>query len=403
MEWRLGQVHQPWVASLRLPFQLAPEVRLRAGTYQGEIMINRPLKPRGARAFALTTAAVLALTLSACGPSDSSSPPAATDGKQLTKVRVANSGMIPSSLDLVWGQEGGFFQKHGLDVTLNPPQLSAAESVNTLISGNADLSITSGSVVPSARSAGRKLTIVATTQVPIPLNIAFTPEVDRKLRDQGLSENSSVGDLLAALKGLTLATSSPGSANVAAYRYLLAQYGLNPERDNITLTPMADVASQIAALSNKRVDGIASGLGGAATGAKAQGVGVLWNLAEMKGSEPLKAIPYVSIVATEDTIKNHPELIQSFLDAFYETQQSMLKGLTPDESASLKKIVGATMDEKVYNETISGLERLFPDSYVTTDASWDALRKVAEVTSQGTLNVPAADAVNNSFAEKVKR
>ena len=366
-------------------------------------MINRPLKPRGAQAFALTTAAVLALTLSACGPSDSSSPPASTDGKQLTKVRVANAGAIPATVDLVWGQEGGFFQKHGLDVTLNPPQNSAADLANTVVNGDADVAVTIGTVVPSARSAGRKLTIVATTQVPIPLNIAFTPEVDRKLRDQGLSENSSVGDLLAALKGLTLATSSPGSANVAAYRYLLAQYGLNPERDNITLSPMADVASQVAALSHKRVDGIASVLGGSATGAKGQGVGVVWNLAEMKGSEPLKAIPFQSILATEDTIKNHPELIQSFLDAFYETQQSMLKGLTPDESASLKKIVGPTMDEKVYNETISGLERLFPDSYVTTDASWDALRKVAEVTSQGTLNVPAADAVNNSFAEKLKK
>lgn len=180
---------------------------------------------------------------------------------------------------------------------------------------------------------------------------------------------------ITGVAGLTLATFGSGSAVVTSYRYLLSEFGLNPERDNITLSPMTDVASQLAALSHGSMDGIASSLGGAAAGAKAQGVGVIWDLPAMKGIEALRAVPYQSILTTADTIKNHPEMIQSFLDAFHETQQAMLKGLSPEDAASLKKLVGPKMDDKVYNETISGLEHLFPDSYLTSDASSDALRK----------------------------
>lgn len=366
-------------------------------------MIKRPLKFRSVPVLALLTASVLALTLSACGSADDASTSTSAGPEELTKVTVGNFGMLPAAMDMVWGVEGGFFKKHGLDVTLAPPQASASDLANLVVNGQADVAIISGTVVPSARRAGRELKLVATTQIPVPLNFAFSPAADKKLRDQGLSEDSSAKELLAALKGLTLAVPPAGSSITAVYRYLLAQYGINPERDNITLSPMPDSASQIAALANGRVDAIASALGGPTAGAKAQGAGVIWNLAAMKGSEALQAIPSQSVMTTEKTIKDRPELIQAFLDAYYETQQALVKGLSPEDAASLKELLGAKMDPTLYNETISGVEQLFPDSYVTSDASWDALRKVAEINTNESLNIPAAEGVDNSFAEKVKK
>ena len=361
-------------------------------------MIRNTLLSRVVRVLGLSMVPLLALTLSSCG--SGGDQPASADG--LTKVRVANSGMLPASADLAWAIEGGFFEKNGLDVTLNPPQLSASDLAGTVINGDADVALVNGTAVPSARQVGRPLTIVATTQAPFPLQIAFTPETDKTLREQGLSETSSVADLLAALKGMTLGTNASGSSITATYRYLLTQYGIDPERDNITLHPMPDVASQVAALSHNRVDGLASSLGGAATGAVAQGAGVVWDLTKMKGTDALQAVPYTNAVTSDATIKDHPKMIQSFLDALHAAQQSLLAGLSVEDAASLKKLVGSAMDQKTYDDTIAGMQSLFPKSFSTSGASWDATCKVAEVNTGESLKIPAADAVNNSFVEEVK-
>ncbi|MFC9664031.1 ABC transporter substrate-binding protein [Nocardia sp. NPDC127606] len=361
-------------------------------------MIKRTMRSRVVRVLGLSMATLLALMLSSCG---SSGEDKSVNADGLTKVRVASAGMIPTSADLAWAIEGGFFKKNGLDVTLTPP-LYASDLAQAVMNDSADLAMATGTLVASARAAGRKLTIVATHQAPFPLQIAFTPETDKALRNRGLSEASSVSDLLAALKGMTLGTSPVGSSITATYRYLLAQYGIDPERDNITLQAMPDVASQVAALSHGRVDGLASALGGSATGAVAQGAGVVWDLTKMKGSEALQLVPYQNVVTSDATIKKNSEMIPSFLGALHDAQQSILKGLSPEEAASLKKLVGSQMDDKVYNDTISQVQSLFQESFSTSDASWDAIVEVAEANTDASIEVPASDAIDNSFAEKIK-
>lgn len=343
-------------------------------------------------------ALVLAATTSACGSSDESS----TTKDGLTKVRLASAGAYPTAVDVYWAKEGGFFEKHGLDVTLNPPSFSAADLANTVISGDADLAVLLGTVVPSVRQAGKPLTIVGTTQTPIPLQMAFSPKVDKQLRAKGLSEESPLVDLLTALKGLTIGTNPAGSATTSAYRYLMAQFDIDPEKDGITLQPLPDIASGVAALSNGRVDGLASSLGGSSTGAAAQGTGIVWDLTKMSGSEALSEISVNSIVASEQMIGNDPETIQSFLDAMREAQQAVKAGLSPEDSARIKKIIASEMDDKLYDETIVAASALFPDSYTTSEAAWDALVGVAEVTSDQPLDTPYEDGVDNQFAEKVK-
>ena len=360
-------------------------------------MIGRTLKSPACRALGALMAPVLALTLSSCGSSDAD--PSSANGP--TKVRVASAGMIPSSLDLVWAIEGGFFKEHGLDVTMTPP-LFATDLANAVLSNDAEFAVLNGTVVASARDAGRPLTVVATNQAPMPLSIAFTDNADKKLRDQGLSESSSVGDLFEALKGMTLGTAPVGSTVTAAYRYLLAEFGIVPEKDNITLQAMPDLASQVAALSNDRVDGLLSATGGASTGAAAQGTGVIWDITKMKDTEALGAIPWQNIVTSETTVGKDPEMIQSFLEALHEAQLALIEGLSPEDAASLKQLLAADMDDQVYDATFSQEVSLFPETFATSDSTWETILEVAEVDSDGPLDAPAADAVNNSFAEKIE-
>lgn len=360
-------------------------------------MIRPAHRRRVVRTLAVSLASVLALTLSACGGGDDE--PAGKGG--LTKVRVASAGKIPSSLDLVWGIEGGFFKKHGIDVEMTPP-VYAADLINVVMSGDADVAIATATLVASARNVGRPLTVVAKTSAPFALQIVLTDKADKKVRAQGISESSDIADLFGALKGLTLGTPAAGSSITSTFRFLLSESGLTPEKDNITLQPMPDIASQVAAVSNGRVDGVVGSLGGAPTGAAAQGTGVIWDLTKMGGNESLKEIPYANVVTSDSVIAKKPEAIQSFLDGLHEAQQSILEGLPAEDAASLKKMVGAEMDQKVYDDVISQVTALYPDDFTTPDSAWDTILKVAQVGADGPLNAPADKAVNNSFAEKIK-
>lgn len=342
-------------------------------------------------------ALVLAITLSACGEGDAK--PA--DGKDLTKIRVASAGLIPSNADLLWAIDGGFFKMHGLDVEMTPPIYSEGLA-NAVVQGDAEIALATPTLVATARNAGRPLKVVATIASPFPSSLAFTHETDAKLRAQGLSESSNIADLFKALKGMTLGTNSPGSPVTAVFRYLLAQSGITPEKDNITLQPLADIPSQVAAVANRRVDGVVSALGGASTGIAAQGTGVVWELSKMQGNEPLKKIPYVSLVASDSFIAKSPETVQSFVTAWYEAQQSIRAGLSAEVAASLKAKLGAKMDQKLYDDTVAQTKSLYPSDFATSDASWDSVRKVAEVLANAPVNVTASDAINNSFATKLK-
>lgn len=359
-------------------------------------MIRLTSKRGSVRALAALAATSLALSLSACGGDDE-----AADANGLTTIRVATAGPIPAYQELVWAIESGIFEEHGVKVVMTPP-LYAADALNAVLSGDADMSLTTATLVASARAAGRPLKVVATTQAPYPLEIAFTDEVDKELRAQGLSESSDIGDFFEALEGMTLGTSPVGSSINSTFRFLLSERGIDPEKDNITLQAMPDIAAQVAALSNDKVDGLVSALGGASTGAAAQGTGVIWSLTKMTGNESLKAIPYVNIVTSESNIAQKPEAIQGFLDGMREAQQALRSGIPAEDSAALKELLASEMKQQTYDDTVAQVQSLFTDDFTTSESSWEVVLKVAEVTADEPLDVDFDDAIDNSFAEKVE-
>jgi NitT/TauT family transport system substrate-binding protein len=342
-------------------------------------------------------ASVLALSLSACGSGDDG--PADENG--LPVVRVTNAGMIPAYEDVVWGIEGGFFEKAGVKVKMTPP-IYSQDALNALMNGDAELSLITATNVASARAAGRPLKVVGATQVPYPLEVVFTDETDEKLRAQGLSETSDIGEFFEALEGLTLGTSPVGSSINSSFRFLMSERGIDPEKDNITLQAMPDIPSQVAAMANGKVDGLVSSLGGASTGTAARGVGVVWSLTTMSGNESLNALPYVNIATSDSFIKEKPEAIQAFLDGLREAQRSLRDGISAEDDAALKELMGSEMDQKIYDDTIEATRELFSDDYTTSEPAFDVVLKVAEVTSDEPLKVSFEDVIDNTFAEKVK-
>lgn len=365
-------------------------------------MIRHTLRRRTARLLAASMTLVLAVTLSACGGDSASSTGENSAGEgALPKIRVATGGKVPAFAEVVWGIESGIFEKHGVDVEMTPPAYGP-DIANLVVNGNAEIGVSNATVVASARDAGRPLVSIATATTPYRIQLVFTNETDQKLRAQGLSESSNMNDLFDALSGMTLGTYSAGSSVTGTFRYLLAQNGINPEQDNIKLQPMPDNASQIASVANKRVDGVVTALGGSAAAIVSQKAGVLWDLSEMSGNDALLKVSTASLLTSESVIAKNPEALQSFLAGYRETQESLRAGLSSEDAARLKGLLGPDMDQEVYNQTMADVVDGFSGDYVTSEAQWDALVKISEMLKDGPISVPYDEAIDNRFAVNLK-
>ncbi|XAS74363.1 ABC transporter substrate-binding protein [Micrococcaceae bacterium Sec5.1] len=365
-------------------------------------MIRHILRGSTARVLAASITLVLGVTLSACGPDNAhSAGDKSAGGGALPKIRVATAGKVPAYAEVVWGIESGIFKKHGVDVEMTPPAFGP-DVANLIINGNAEIGVSNATLVASARDAGRPLVAIATSATPYRIQLVFTNETDQKLRGQGLSESSKMSDLLHALSGMTLGTYSAGSSVTGTFRYLLSESGINPEKDNIKLQPMPDNAAQIAAVANKRVDGVVTALGGSAAAIASQKSGVLWDLSKMSGNETLLKVSNASLLTSESVVGKSPEALQSFLDGYRETQKSLRAGLSAEDAARLKKLLGPDMDQGIYDQTMADVVHGFSDDYVTSEAQWDALVKISEILKGGPISVPYDKAIDNRFAMKVK-
>jgi NitT/TauT family transport system substrate-binding protein len=108
--------------------------------------------------------------------------------------------------------DGGYFAKHGLDVTVN--QLSAATATTALISGQADI-YQGGATAIGARLAGADVIYIAAT-------------VDKN--DQMLIGQKGITSW-DQLKGKSVATTSPGAFGEIAMRKTAKERGLEIEKD----------------------------------------------------------------------------------------------------------------------------------------------------------------------------
>lgn len=191
----------------------------------------------------------LALALSACGSAASPAPassaassvagaakPSAATGAASVSGKPAASGSVaatagnepkPEKARLEVGiaapagsgymvlrvaADGGYFAKHGLDVTVN--QLSAATATTALISGQADI-YQGGATAIGARLAGADVIYIAAT-------------VDKN--DQMLIGQKGVTSW-DQLKGKSVATTSPGAFGEIAMRKTAKERGLEIEKD----------------------------------------------------------------------------------------------------------------------------------------------------------------------------
>lgn len=257
-------------------------------------------------------AVVAALIMTGCGSSGSggSEAPAGevADSGELIPVKVA--GVLTTSTLPIWvGQTEGIFEKHGLDVQIDPVQNFSA-AVPSLLNGQIHFAIGATSPIIVAMSEGVPIQAVAGTSATV-----LDPDLEgNQLIVPAGSDIQSLPDLA----GKKVATNQVGSGPYAAALATYIRAGGEPGAIEWVSMPMNE---QVAALESGHID--AAVLAEPFTAAAlTDGNRALYSLYRTPGFEVLDAdAPYVAAVSSQKYLTENPEVAEKFRAAMIEANQ----------------------------------------------------------------------------------
>jgi NitT/TauT family transport system substrate-binding protein len=293
-----------------------------------------------------------------------------------TEIVVAYPQASGVFTPLFVANEAGLFKKYGLNVKLQ--QLNPQLSVQSVVSGSADMSVAAGDLV-NASLQGAKVKLVGSSMSQLVFQLWAAKEIT------GVQQ----------LKGKTLAGTTPRSVLEIATREALKRSGLNFDVD-YKLIYMQSVPAVLTAISSGKA---AAGALSAPTTLKAKDAGLNMLIDIAKANIPGLPLAYGF---TEQFIKQNPNTITAFLKSIAEAVAR-----TKNDPVAAKRAIGKftqTDDAKVIDDTY--------DFYAPYFVTHLALRPEQLSTWFGYLDekeYPAAakanpkDFYDNSFVEALEK
>lgn len=258
-------------------------------------------------------AAVAALAAACAGAT-----PTATPGPTLSKVIITQAVESLAFLPIYVARAQGFFEGEGLDVQ----QISTrggGPDLQALIAGDAEFNAGAGPYQLNAFRQGQNVIGVFNFLNKNIINVAIRKDVAAQ---RGITENSPLKDKLAALKGLTIGITRPGSLTWLQARYMARQAGLDVEKD-VTIVGIGGGAALVAALEQKQVDVIVISSPNAEIAVDRGFAIMLVN--NTKGEDP-SLVPFMmeNIYVRPTFAKTDPELVGAFVRAMQKANRWIL-------------------------------------------------------------------------------
>jgi NitT/TauT family transport system substrate-binding protein len=170
--------------------------------------------------------------------------------QSLGKVTIALPSLSLSFSPVVVADKMGFFKQQGLDVELVQAG-SGSKAAAAVIGNSAEIGASDFGDMVGAVEKGQDVRIFAGFTVRPTNGLVVKKEVADRL---GINSAMPIEQRVQALKGLKLAISTPGSGTDNTQRYILRNYGLDPERDVEILTT-GSVVNALATFAKGAADG----------------------------------------------------------------------------------------------------------------------------------------------------
>ena len=238
---------------------------------------------------------------------------------ELTPINFVSSGSGGIVEVIKFSQKQGFFKKQGLDMTMIyvPSGVLAAQ---TVVSGSALIANNSVSDILNAIAAGAPLKIL-------------TVNIDRFqhlfVARPGINSPKD-------MKGKKVAVSRYGAFSDIETRFLIRQWGLDPERD-VQILQIGNSAARSAALISGGVDG-AVVTPAFVPVARNAGLNVIFDLSTIK-----TRFANIGLMAQEKLIREQPRLVKGAVAGlvygikFWKTNPEVGQGLSETDPQSLRR------------------------------------------------------------------
>jgi len=228
----------------------------------------------------------------ASGSASASAKPAGSAAASgLTRVKLAFSQVSAAATPIYVAADQGFYQKHGLDVSIG--QIAGPQQVPAMTSGEIQFGTPGGNEVADADLSGASLVMLATaSNVPL-----FSLNAPKSTTDAQ------------QLAGKSVAITTAGSSTEAAAKIFLTRYGL---LDKVKLQPSGQIQAVLAVLEQGNAAGAI--LSPPSTGiANQQGFPELIN-----GPKLGELMVHSSVGVTRDYLKTHSDVVKQMLQAYQE-------------------------------------------------------------------------------------
>lgn len=261
---------------------------------------------RGSRTMgSIVIITALAMLTGAC-TSSSSAAPDASDTVQLQTISLAASaGSIPG-LPIYVADETGLFEEEGLDAEILDNLKGGGPIMSALSSGSADIVAQTVSSAAIAYQQGASIPIVAAQSAGMPYVVLVSADSDVPVATEG---SEGWQDTVRSLQGAAIGGSGSGSGLDIALRALFEGAGLSAsDYNNINV---GHGGPEVAALRTGQVDAVLTD-SGSALQIEESGAGkavlTMWE----QGPDWLLEQAFAGFVATEETVRTRPELVEKF-------------------------------------------------------------------------------------------
>lgn len=280
--------------------------------------------------------------------------------------------------------EKGYFADKGLDVTLENSK-GSGDSIAKVDSGRADAGLADAAVIIGSRARGTTIKMVGMVFDKTPMNVFSS-------KDAPITEPKQ-------LEGKTIAA-PPGDSQRQMWPAFAKANGIDESKVTwINIEPTAKVA----ALAEKRADAVSDYTTGRPLFEKPMGKG---NVVMLPWAEHGFDMYSMSIMASQKTMAERPEVLKAFLEAAYMGWQDVMKD--PDAALAIFKKRVPEIDEALIGENMRlGLELMATQRYKDNGIGWmeeakmcssvDLVNTYMQLPSQ----VPCADVFTNDFLTKV--
>ena len=254
-------------------------------------------------------------------------------------------------------EEEGFWKKQGLNVKVQ--HIQGIGSMNAVIAGSVDFSMSSGPSITRANARGQKLTALATSISESDEYIVIRKEVAEAAH---FNPNAPLSERGKILKGKTIATGGAGAIPDIVLKAVQKIAGV--PRDDVTTTPMQP-PEFMGDFSRKAIDGFVSGPPFSQQ-ALIEGTGVL--VSDSAKGEPKEYSPVSSalLLTRASFCPEHRSICQKMVHGIVEAAK-----FVHDHKAETLAIIKKNfkLDDKVVEASYEALRAMTPTPPITTPKS----------------------------------